>query len=1656
VSSFCLATNKVYAISYLNLKLAANAELQVGQFSHDWQPHNKPFSLCFVNQGVVINLDTTIIKFKHALIFVSYLVSTIRRTSLLFASSIPEPANEQHHIKQTTVVLKQLGYGYVVRWLPGYLSNLPSLIMEYWRNVPSRLKQPTASTSVKKSLLHTNYCGLRTMVRFPDLVCFFSASGPYQVGIREVNKLGVSAIIFGDTDSRPCNSLSWISGNDDQMLTFKYQVSLFRETLLRALKHSVFTEIKQVVKNKQLRAIKPTPGGIAQFDELYSTIKGFDTSKQQTRAKGYQHINVRTIKKKTVSIDSILSNVLFNKLILTSLLKHKQSQIKKIYKLKNTCYRYRLCTKREVQIIKPPIATFLNIKRKTTPWCSFTSQLKDAAECFKKTGQKLTIKLQINNRETDLVLGSALKKNSLSSLIVEHAQRVRLTLHAVQQRKRYQRYILTIIKKCVFDNKNQSYNLLLRRWLWVKKKLKLRELQIIGPYDYWKLRLLSKQSHFFFKPQQLILTKKIVNKLVKQLNKFRYVIKNIRYLMQVRWGCGLLTTATQITASSVLGLNKTNSYGRHRRQSLLEWVTNGNFRLTDVQWAVRLGRYSRCLLQQLTANKQQVTVYQTAISNSPSKTEYIKNNLKKIDLYKLFFNFHIKAERLVNVLKTKLDAKSTATLLGKAQQQLKDWSRQLLNLNKKTKKQSSPRVHKLTQQQRCALFWLKCELRFTSQQQHKLRYVVMNTHLRMRHILKPFIGRTKFSKQSTQSINAVKLTSKIILQQYNRTRNLLKQQRHFQHKMLIWKLEAVLRRNAYSQRKRWLRRSILKQARIKQLTVLGINNEKQYFQHVNEKKKILPKFNSLRTEKIDINNYCNTVKQKLLRRNKQDAGLAVSNKQINRGLFIANSRVLEIRKTRLCNGTNGITPRSRNKSHKQILGLVSTPQKFRRWLFGQVKDKLYRGQPNFNLTYLRQTVRQLTRWVGLVSQKTNKTHLSPVSWLRLLTVYGRLWWALGYLSRKRVSEKRKMNECDRQYLVTQNQKHLQKKDTITSGDGTYKNYRAYYRLRFRLKTRKEKINQGWHRSRKEWWVRERNSPKNFKFKLVVDEILVRLWWLRRRCLKMNTKAFKDKATAFQKHVTSPKKVSWRFSKQTIPKRHKLISLCRFGVSYATKYLPKNASNLSANNKLHRGWNGSYYKGWGRLKRLYSRKHYRFRIDRQTRKEKLKQLSRYVRQLNRQLTIFGFGDKRSTSYHEQNMTPLGKFRYRPYDKSFETKWRKTNKVWAHYPRYWKQQAKLLAFQKAAFINYYQTKLNDRYVWLKNAHRLLVLGLKSKTKVQISFGSNKQSSQKQVDVMLQYYYCTQRMKKCRIQKTSTTKLFLLLRKRLRALRRCLAWRAGRKSVTVKVRGRPSVVDEESKKKNANKARWNKLAKLLGLQQVYRHCAANGPVSRQKTRTQLLLFYQIRLTRQRLYLYVRQLNLELRLYRQQIKYRTRRRYSHRRKLCLKRFYRLANSVMWAARQLWRLRRARRKSDEHVRSILSARSGQIFLTLKGWRFKFFSRRAGDNLKPNNRRRGYGLRAKRRRLTKGRLIRIQRWLFRPWAYAGDEKRGQFREIRQSLQQGAPLWVSGNFRRITAYNMALSSAQNHERFGAMLLHNWRSGFYKSNYVKGLFSGDSKL
>jgi len=218
----------------VNMREMLEAGVHFGHQVRKWNPKMKPYIYGKKNGIYIINLQTSIELFKHALEFVADTVSSGKEALIVGTKKQAQAI--------ITEVSENCGMHYVNnRWLGGLLTNFPMVKKSIERlldldemkkdgrwDVKSKKEQSKLEKRYKK--LYKNLWGVRNIKDIPGVLIVIDSNFE-SIAVEEAKRLGVPIVGIVDTNADPDGISFPVPGNDDAIRSIKLFTTKFGEAV---------------------------------------------------------------------------------------------------------------------------------------------------------------------------------------------------------------------------------------------------------------------------------------------------------------------------------------------------------------------------------------------------------------------------------------------------------------------------------------------------------------------------------------------------------------------------------------------------------------------------------------------------------------------------------------------------------------------------------------------------------------------------------------------------------------------------------------------------------------------------------------------------------------------------------------------------------------------------------------------------------------------------------------------------------------------------------------------------------------------------------------------------------------------------------------------------------------------------------------------------------------------------------------------------------------------------------------------------------------------------------------------------------------------------------------------------------------------------------
>ncbi|AAZ40910.1 30S ribosomal subunit protein S2 [Candidatus Blochmanniella pennsylvanica str. BPEN] len=202
----------------ISIRDMLQAGVHFGHQTRYWNPKMKPFIFGVRNKIHIIDLETTSVMFRQALIELNKIAAL--KGKILFVGT-KRAASES--VKKTALACNQFFVNH--RWLGGMLTNWKTVRQSIKRlkDLEIQSQDGTFKKLTKKEALILNrelinlensLGGIKNMGGLPDAIFAVGATHEH-IAIKEANSLGIPVFAIVDTNSNPDGIDFVIPGNDD-------------------------------------------------------------------------------------------------------------------------------------------------------------------------------------------------------------------------------------------------------------------------------------------------------------------------------------------------------------------------------------------------------------------------------------------------------------------------------------------------------------------------------------------------------------------------------------------------------------------------------------------------------------------------------------------------------------------------------------------------------------------------------------------------------------------------------------------------------------------------------------------------------------------------------------------------------------------------------------------------------------------------------------------------------------------------------------------------------------------------------------------------------------------------------------------------------------------------------------------------------------------------------------------------------------------------------------------------------------------------------------------------------------------------------------------------------------------------------------------------
>lgn len=204
------------------------SRVYLGHGGSFWNVENCRLVVFSYKASSIIDVIFTVLYFKRALQFIIGIKNKQRWVKILFVNGLPF-FNSASDLKRIRRLFFKCPEPYVLRWLPGLLTNLNKV----YRRMLINRKRATKVNSNKRLWLWASCLGVRKLKYcIPSLLVFLSVVQHYALCLNEATILRIPTIGIVDTDGYFNNVLYPIVGNDDSF----HSCFLYLEIFIKAIR----------------------------------------------------------------------------------------------------------------------------------------------------------------------------------------------------------------------------------------------------------------------------------------------------------------------------------------------------------------------------------------------------------------------------------------------------------------------------------------------------------------------------------------------------------------------------------------------------------------------------------------------------------------------------------------------------------------------------------------------------------------------------------------------------------------------------------------------------------------------------------------------------------------------------------------------------------------------------------------------------------------------------------------------------------------------------------------------------------------------------------------------------------------------------------------------------------------------------------------------------------------------------------------------------------------------------------------------------------------------------------------------------------------------------------------------------------------------------
>lgn len=244
-------------MTQVSMRQMLEAGLHFGHQTRRWNPKMKPYIYGPRNGIYIINLDTTMRRFRAAYSFVVDLVA--KGGTIMFVGTKKQARDI------ITKEAERCGMAYVNhRWLGGMMTNFQTIknSVERLKKIETMKEDGTINRFPKKEILQMekelvkldrNLGGIKNMRTVPDAIFVIDPKNE-DIAVNEAGKLKIPVIALTDTNCDPDGIDYLIPGNDDAIRSIKLITSLVANAVLEGKELRGEEEISAEAMEEEMQA----------------------------------------------------------------------------------------------------------------------------------------------------------------------------------------------------------------------------------------------------------------------------------------------------------------------------------------------------------------------------------------------------------------------------------------------------------------------------------------------------------------------------------------------------------------------------------------------------------------------------------------------------------------------------------------------------------------------------------------------------------------------------------------------------------------------------------------------------------------------------------------------------------------------------------------------------------------------------------------------------------------------------------------------------------------------------------------------------------------------------------------------------------------------------------------------------------------------------------------------------------------------------------------------------------------------------------------------------------------------------------------------------------------------------------------------------------